>query len=111
MIRGTPPPEVEVFDWATRKIDLQTQTKGKLPENALPPGLVQDHGDAEIPTGEIDGENKVFMLNNVPNPPSSLQLFTGFVLTPVEDYTLAGKRITLVSAPLPNSNVIAWYRF
>jgi hypothetical protein len=68
--------------------------------------------DAEIPSGAVDGVNKVFTLAHTPNPPASLMLFDGIAQRAMGgDYTLEEKTITFLNAPVEGSMIQAWYRY
>ena len=57
--------------------------------------------DPYLPTGTINGTNKDFGLTRTPNPPESLQVFRGGALQSLtEDYTLSGKTVTFLVAPV-----------
>ena len=63
--------------------------------------------DGIIPSGIVDGTNRVFSL---PTVPSSLKLFyNGILLNPPNDYTLVGNTITYAVAPVVNSSQLAYY--
>ena len=67
--------------------------------------------DAVVPTGDMDGSNKVFDLPTVPNPTGSLQVFRNGLLERLGvDYSLSGSEITFVVAPRPGDNLYAFYR-
>lgn len=60
--------------------------------------------DDEVPAGVIDGDNAIFTLENVPNPPSSLALFNGAgerLRGGGVDYTLTGNQIVYQPAAIP----------
>lgn len=68
--------------------------------------------DAEIPSGVVNGVNKVFTLAHAPNPPLSLQLvMNGAVQEMTADFSLSGNTITFVTAPPSLSNLEARYRY
>jgi len=66
----------------------------------------------ETPTGIIDGINKVFTIGETPKT-DSLQLFlnSAFQTGGGEDYTLVGKTITFVNAPVSGSVLKAFYYY
>ena len=110
------------YDWGAWKLDLATRSEGTLPDVSLPPGTQIAYlqsvqfSDGETPAGAIDGVNKVFALANTPNPIGSLQLFCGvapliYIMKKGTDYTLAGVNITMTTAPLSGSELLASYRF
>ena len=68
--------------------------------------------DNEIPTGDIDGNNKDFVLANTPNPTPSLSVYVnGQRLKLTDDYTLATATISLATAPPTGSLIICDYRY
>ena len=66
----------------------------------------------KTPTGTINGTNKVFTIAETPKT-DSLQLFLNGALQTGggEDYTLVGKTITFVNAPLSGSILRAFYYY
>ena len=65
---------------------------------------------AEIPTGTIDGTNKVFTLVNAPASSASVQV----ILDGVQhyngiDYTVSGSTITFVTAPIVGTTIFSYY--
>lgn len=67
--------------------------------------------DDETPTGTINGVNTIFTLANIPNPPLSLKVFVnGSRMRITEDYTLAVKTITFITAPPTGSIILCDYR-
>jgi hypothetical protein len=68
--------------------------------------------DDEIPTGSINGSNKVFLLANAPNPTASLSLYlNGQKLITPADYSLSAQTITTVLAPQTGDVLRASYRY
>jgi hypothetical protein len=72
--------------------------------------------DAEIPSGDIDGNNQVFNLAHSPSPVRSLQLFCGiapltYIMKNGIDFTIEGSQITFTNAPLIGSEIVGWYRY
>jgi len=66
----------------------------------------------EVPTGTIDGTNRVFMLSQLPITPQSCLIFlNGVEQSQGENYTIAGQRITFspASVPLAPANLWAYY--
>jgi ElaB/YqjD/DUF883 family membrane-anchored ribosome-binding protein len=65
-------------------------------------GAIDLHfADPYTPTGLVDGINKDFELNNVPNPASSLKVWCdGQKKQLATDYTLSGTTISFIDAPL-----------
>ena len=67
--------------------------------------------DDETPTGTINGTNKDFTINNTPSPTSSLKVFRGGARQRItEDYTLSGKTITFIIAPVDGEIITVDYR-
>lgn len=68
--------------------------------------------DEEVPTGVIDGTNKVFTLANVPKAGSQKVYLNGIRLRAGagNDYTIADKVITFVDAPVVNDTIVVDYR-
>ncbi|WP_346856586.1 hypothetical protein [uncultured Draconibacterium sp.] len=64
----------------------------------------------EIPTGVINGANKIFELANVPVGGVQLFLYPVTILHP-NDYTLVGKTITLAAAPVGDEQILANYPY
>ncbi len=57
--------------------------------------------DPYVPTGTVDASNTDFVLIKAPNPSGSLKVYRGGQLQSLtEDYTLSGKTITFLVAPL-----------
>jgi hypothetical protein len=76
-------------------------------------GSFPSFSDAEVPSGAINGSNKVFTLMNPPGPPSSLELFVNGVLQTqgaLNDYILNGAIITFNFAPQIGDGVVGFYR-
>lgn len=66
----------------------------------------------EIPVGSVDGVNTTFILEHAPSPAESLQLYLNGALQQLGvDYTLSGTTMTMASAPLLNSVLVAFYRY
>jgi hypothetical protein len=62
------------------------------------------------PVGPIDGMNRTFTLDVVPNPPQSLMLYyNGQLMDPRLDFILDGNTIILNFTPLPNDILKANY--
>jgi hypothetical protein len=71
--------------------------------------------DAEVPSGLLDGRNRVFALAAEPAPPGSLQVYrNGILLKSGADYTLDKAVITFSSmsgaTPQPNDLLQCFYR-
>jgi Major tropism determinant N-terminal domain len=66
--------------------------------------------DPTVPTGTIDGVNRVFTVPNAPNPATSLLLFrNGLLQTRGVDYTLSGTTITFASNCIPQIGDVLVY--
>lgn len=65
----------------------------------------------EVPTGALDGSNKVFSLANTPISGSVVVSINGMHLQPgnINDYTLVSKNIIFASAPLPGDIILVDY--
>jgi hypothetical protein len=60
--------------------------------------------DLEVPSGTINGTNKVFTLAFAPNPQLSLRVSNnGILLKQGADYTLSGSTVTFVTAAVPQT--------
>lgn len=73
--------------------------------------------DGVVPTGTIDGANKIFTLSEAPNPTESLKVWTrtaaatSWTLNALTTgYTLSGKTVTFVTAPAAGSLIQCDYR-
>lgn len=74
--------------------------------------LTQNISTLEVPSGIVNGINKIFTLAITPNPPSSLIVaVNGLTQTQGIDYTLAGNTITFIFAPLDGALLVAGYRY
>lgn len=63
----------------------------------------------EIPSGMIDGSNKVFNLSQSPITPDSCLVFlNGDKQGPGVNYTLAGQRITFSTSSTPRAGDDLW---
>lgn len=67
--------------------------------------------DKEVPTGVIDGSNKVFTLVNAPTTGTEYVTLNGQIQTPPGDYSLVGNTITFVVAPPVSSQLWVTYRY
>jgi len=75
--------------------------------------ILPNFGDAEVPSGPIDGTNRAFVLANPPSPSASLALFrNGLLQLSGNDYILNGSTITFNIWAIPQSGDIlgAFYR-
>jgi hypothetical protein len=66
---------------------------------------------AEVPTGAINGINRIYTLDKSPNPPAAVLLFLSGHLQRQGvglEYTLAGPIITMAVAPPIGSWLLAW---
>lgn len=79
-------------------------------ETALPGYPVEN----ETPSGTVNGANAGFLLANVPDPASSLDLYVNGVLQDVgTDFTLSGAAITFLAGSIPplGATLLADYRY
>ena len=76
-------------------------------------GEIGLEADNETPTGLINGSNKIFTLENTPNPAASLKLFlNGMYMSPEsEDYTLVDDTITFINSPYTGGILRAFYKY
>lgn len=71
--------------------------------------VTQDYVDAatafsvEVPAGDVNGVNKVFILSSPPHNGSLMLSLNGLGQVEGEDYTLSGTQITMISAPIGGS--------
>ncbi len=68
-----------------------------------------NHVFNDIPSGSINGTNKVFTLSNTPVTGTVRLYLNGVLQEPNQDYNIAGKIITFIKAPRTNSNILAHY--
>jgi hypothetical protein len=71
------------------------------------------HSDREVPTGNVNGINRVFILTQTPESQSEHLFLNGILQDPGvdEDYTISGSTITFVDAPLEGSRIRCSYRY
>ena len=71
-----------------------------------------NHIDREIPSGIINGVNKLFILTQTPEIQSEHLFLNGLLQDPGddEDYLISGNTITFVDAPLEGSRIRCSYR-
>lgn len=71
------------------------------------------HADREVPTGSVNGINRVFILTQTPELQSEHLFLNGILQDPGvdEDYTISGSTITFVDAPLEGSRIRCSYRY
>jgi len=100
------------------KKDIQKQIKDYMNKNLnirIPfggSGRTFQFADAEIPTGTIDGSNKVFTIANTPDPLTSLRVVINTTeKTLTTDYALSEKTITMTSAPRTGAILRVHYRY
>ena len=77
------------------------------------PGASGADGNAETPTGLINGVNTVFTLAQTPSPASSLRVFLNrtYMTAGGEDYTLVDNTITFINAPRTGSILRVFYTY
>jgi len=63
----------------------------------------------EIPSGNVNSSNMVFVLANTPTSNTVRVALNGMVQTPVIDYTISGKNINFVKAPRTGSEILVHY--
>jgi hypothetical protein len=67
--------------------------------------------DGDVPTGDINGVNKDFVIKHKPNPIASLKVYKdGQRMKLTTDYTFSGQTISFVDAPLTDALIICDYR-
>jgi len=67
--------------------------------------------DPYTPTGTVNGTNKDFVLQRLPNPSTSLKVYKdGQKMQLTTDYTLSDKTITFITAPLTDSIIEVEHR-
>lgn len=69
---------------------------------------------SEFVSGTTDGINTTFSLSNAPNPTGTLMLYINGVLQrpgSTNDYTISNNTISTSIAPLPNSTLLATYKY
>ena len=75
-------------------------------------GFVPNYIDEELPTGTVNGVNKVFSTSIAPSPGSSVYVFlNGQLMTPTVDYALSGGTVTFVTAPGIGDVLLISYRY
>jgi len=67
--------------------------------------------DDIVPSGIVDGINKVFVLPELPNPVASLRMYVNGLLNKQgTDYTLEDVDVTFLCPPAAGSIITCWYR-
>lgn len=106
-------PSLQRFNEQQRQIYLAIQALGKAV--TTPAAATTAFADGIVPSGAINGRNKIFTLPNAPSPASSLTLFltgtNGKFLVSGTDYTLSKNTITLKVAPVSGQGLVANYRY
>ena len=71
-----------------------------------------NHIDREIPSGIVDGVNKLFILTETPNLQSEHLFLNGLLQDPgeTEDYVISGNTITFMDSPMEGSKIRCSYR-
>ena len=71
-----------------------------------------NHIDREIPSGIINGVNKLFILTQTPEVQSEHLFLNGLLQDPgeTEDYIISGNTITFIDAPFEGSKIRCSYR-
>jgi hypothetical protein len=72
-----------------------------------------NHVDREIPSGIIDGQNKLFILNKIPETNSEHLFLNGVLQDPgeSEEYIISGNTITFNDPPSNGSKLRCSYRY
>lgn len=63
----------------------------------------------EIPSGSVNGSNRVFTLANTPIATTEMVFLNGVLQNPITDYTISNAVITLVTAPNTNEKIRVTY--
>lgn len=63
----------------------------------------------QVPVGDMDGSNRGFFLDYVPEPAFAILTLNGAVQSPYSDYTLTGSTITYAVAPKASDWHVIWY--
>lgn len=89
--------------------DGTNSNTGFTPASAASSGIGNKHNwIQEVPSGTINGVNKVFGINNAPFSNNSLLLFrNGLYQIPTTEYTYSGNTITFVTAPATGNELVA----
>lgn len=71
-----------------------------------------NHIDREVPSGIVDGVNKLFILTQTPELQSEHLFLNGLLQDPgeTEDYVISGNTITFIEAPFEGSKIRCSYR-
>lgn len=88
------------LEWLKEKMQW-TSAGGLFPSNLI---------YSEIPAGNINGSNMIFTLSNTPIAGTLALYYNGQRLQLTTDYTLSGKIITMILAPLTGSTIMADYQ-
>ena len=72
-----------------------------------------NHIDREVPSGIVDGVNKLFILTETPELQSEHLFLNGLLQDPgeTEDYVISGNTITFIDAPFEGSKIRCSYRY
>ena len=72
-----------------------------------------NHADREVPSGIIDGVNRLFILNNEPKSNSEHLFLNGVLQDPgeTEDYIISANTITFIDPPSMGSKLRCSYRY
>jgi hypothetical protein len=90
-------------------ISLQRSTR--QPVSGSEPAPIPTPVYNEVPSGVVNGVNKVFTLPNAPVIGSLRLYWQGQRLTPTDDYTIVDNIITFTNAPFTGSKLLADYEF
>jgi len=86
----------DISDW--KKLNIQESTNEELL-----------FFDKEVLEGEINGINKIFLIQNIPHP-NSEHIYLNGLLQDYDDYNIEGNKITFSQAPLLNSKLKCTYK-
>jgi hypothetical protein len=67
--------------------------------------------DNEIPVGAIDGCNTIFMIENFPNPPSSVKVYYNSGRQDPAQYSVTGNTLQLTFTPQIGDTLVVDYRY
>lgn len=63
----------------------------------------------DVPSGAIDGGNKIFTLAAVPTPINFQLFWNGVLQFSPDDFVLSGNQITMTLAPNTGDKLVAYY--
>lgn len=65
----------------------------------------------EVPSGALNGTNTTFGLANAPLTGKEMLFLNGILLNSVDDYTISGATITMLTAPVSTDKLLAFYPY